>query len=87
MKNKPDPAQLISYLYGEMQGEEKRRFEAQLAASPELAEELRETGQLLGDLHPLPDVEAPPPPVFLAPPVPAPTEIAPTGSPARQDGG
>jgi hypothetical protein len=69
MKNKPDPAQFISYLYGELQGEEKRVFEAQLAASPELAEELRKTGQLLGDLHPLPDVEAPPPPVFLASPV------------------
>ena len=81
MKNKPDPAQLISYLYGELQGEEKRQFEARLAASPELAEELRETGQLLGDLHPLPDVEAPPPPVFLAPPVAVPVESAP---PARQ---
>ncbi len=82
MKNKPDPAQLISYLYGELQGEEKRQFEAQLAASPELAEELRETGQLLGDLHPLPDVEAPPPPVFLAPPVAAPTESALPARPA-----
>jgi hypothetical protein len=81
MKNKPDPAQLISYLYGELQGEEKRQFEARLAASPELAEELRQTGQLLGDLHPLPDVEAPPPPVFLAPPVAVPMESAP---PARQ---
>jgi hypothetical protein len=82
MKNKPDPAQLISYLYGELQGEEKRQFEAQLAASPELAEELRETGQLLGDLHPLPDVEAPPPPVFLAPPVAAPMENVPVAHPA-----
>jgi|GEM_PF-2981776 len=84
MKNKPDPAQLISYLYGELQGEEKRQFEARLAASPELAEELRETGQLLGDLHPLPDVEAPPPPVFLAPPVVAAPENAPVaGSGSR----
>jgi hypothetical protein len=83
MKNKPDPAQLISYLYGELQGEEKRQFEARLAASPELAEELRETGQLLGNLHPLPDVEAPPPPVFLAPPVAVPTESAPPPRQAR----
>jgi hypothetical protein len=76
MKNKPDPAQLISYLYGELQGEEKRQFEARLAASPELAEELREAGQLLGGLQSLPDVEAPPPPVFLAPPVMAPPVAA-----------
>ncbi len=84
MKNKPDPAQLISYLYGELQGEEKRQFEARLAASPELAEELREAGQLLGGLQSLPDVEAPPPPVFLAPPVTAPpaaTRSAPERSP------
>jgi hypothetical protein len=66
MKNKPDPAQLMSYLYGELAGEEKAHFEALLAASPELAEELRETRQLLGGLHYLPDVEAPPSPVFLA---------------------
>ncbi|MBD0254996.1 MAG: hypothetical protein ICV83_04690 [Cytophagales bacterium] len=72
MKNKPDPAQFMGYLYGELQGEEKRQFEARLAASPELAEELREAGQLLGGLQSLPDVEAPPPPVFLAPPVTAP---------------
>jgi anti-sigma factor RsiW len=84
MKNKPDPAQFISYLYGELQGEEKRQFEARLAASPELAEELREAGQLLGGLQSLPDVEAPPPPVFLAPPVAAPpaaTRPAPERSP------
>jgi hypothetical protein len=83
MKNKPDPAQLISYLYGELQGEEKRQFEARLAASPELAEELRETGQLLGDLHPLPDVEAPLPPVFLVPPAVAPAESVPAVRPGR----
>lgn len=65
MKNKPDHTQLMGYLYGELTGEEKAHFEALLAASPELAEELRETRHLLDCLHHLPDVEAPPPPVFL----------------------
>ena len=86
MKNKPDPAQLISYLYGELHGEEKKQFEARLAASPKLAEELRETGQMLGNLHPLPDVEAPPPPVFLAPPVAVTSQTTPVVRPVRTVG-
>ncbi len=75
MKNKPSPELLISYLCGELQGEEKKSFEALLTASPEWAAGLEETRQLLGNLHRLPDVEAPPPPVFLEP-LPAQEEVA-----------
>ena len=65
---------MMSYLCGELQGEEKRRFESLLSRSPELAAQLEDARQVMGSLHPLPDVEAPPPVFFMEPPVPMPEE-------------
>lgn len=69
MNHKADHVQLISYLCGELQGEEKRNFEKMLAGSPELAAELEEARQVMGSLHALPDMEAPQPVLFMEPPV------------------
>ena len=57
MNIKPDEAQLIAYLYGELVPEEMRHMEETIAKSPELAKELDEMREVLGILKTLPDKE------------------------------
>ncbi len=76
MKHKPEKHEFISYLYGELSGEEKVRFEAYLREDPQSAKEVGEMAQLLGQLDQWPDVEAPEPPVLMIPPVAEAPEVA-----------
>lgn len=55
----PDDDRVSAYLDDELPAEERRAFEAELAASPELAAQVRSFGSLRSALRDLPEVEPP----------------------------
>ena len=55
MNYKPDETLLISYLYGELQGEEKRQVERYLAEHPEALKEVEALAFVRNALASVPD--------------------------------
>jgi hypothetical protein len=55
----PDDDRVSAYLDDELSSEERRGFEEELAASPELAAQVRSVGSLRSALRDLPEVEPP----------------------------
>ncbi len=65
MNYRPDEALLISYLYGELQGEEKRQVERYLAEHPEALKEVESLAFVRKTLTNIPDKEVIAPPIVF----------------------
>ncbi len=67
MNFKPDESQLMAYLYGELDAEEKRQVEAYLANHPEALEKINTLQQIRKGLARIEDKEVIPPPIVWEP--------------------
>lgn len=65
MNYRPDEALLISYLYGELQGEEKRQVERYLAEHPEALKDVESLAFVRKTLTNIPDKEVIAPPIVF----------------------
>ena len=65
MSYKPDEQSLMAYLYGELEGEELRKFENYLASSPEARAELQRLKELRAMMGALEDKEVIAPPIVI----------------------
>lgn len=65
MSYKPTEFELMSYLYGELEGEEKERVARYLAENPAARQSLESMGQIRGMLGAVEDQEVLAPPIFV----------------------
>jgi hypothetical protein len=65
MSYKPDEVTLMTYLYGELEGQEKEKLEQYLSENPKALQELRKLQALRKTFQGIPDKEIIAPPIFV----------------------